>query len=77
MSLDFSSKFLQVLNDRTVNGFAQVCMLIGNSTCLVANAVVNILKRDFNIELKHVMPKYIPVFLFHPKTGFQFGMGLK
>ena len=42
---NFSMKFLQVLNDGAVDGSTQICMLVGDGTRFVANAIVYILVR--------------------------------
>lgn len=45
MRFNFSMKFLQVLNDGAVDGSTQICMLVGDGTRFVANAIVYILVR--------------------------------
>ena len=44
MSLDFDTQLLQVLNNGTLDGAAEICVLICDGTRLVTNVVENILK---------------------------------
>lgn len=43
MGFDLGPEFLEVLNDRAINGAAEICMLVCDNSCLVSNAIVNIL----------------------------------
>ena len=44
VGLDLYSQFLQVLNDRAIDGTAQIGVLIRNDTSLVSYAIVNVLE---------------------------------
>ena len=50
MSLDFSTKLLQMLNDRAIDRTSQVGMLVRNDAGLVANVVVYVLVMKEKME---------------------------
>ena len=66
MRLDFRSQFLKMLNDGTVNGLAQIGMLVSNDAGLVPNSVENFL--DHSSETKTTITQL--TLIFHLRTPF-------
>lgn len=45
MGLDLRSELLEVLDDRAIDGTPEISVLISNDSSLVADAIVDVLKR--------------------------------